>query len=90
MLNQCVDYIDGNHDFVAKFIAANIPSIKYVKPEGTYLAWLDVTAVADRIKLESACAEHTHQAGQRSSLTPEQMVERYFVKTPGPHEPGRV
>ncbi|MDO8681688.1 MAG: aminotransferase class I/II-fold pyridoxal phosphate-dependent enzyme [Acidobacteriota bacterium] len=85
-LNQCVEYIDGNHDFVAKFIAANIPSIKYVKPEGTYLAWLDVTAVADKINSKALAAEHnrTKPAGA-PSLTPEQMVERYFVKTAKVH-----
>jgi cystathionine beta-lyase len=85
-LNQCVDYIDGNHDFVAKFVAANIPSIKYVKPEGTYLAWLDVTAVADRINSKALAAEHNRtKPANAPSLTPEQMIERYFVKTAKVH-----
>ena len=49
-LNQCVDYIDGNHVFANEYIKAHIPMIKVGnKPEGTYLAWLDVTAVADKI-----------------------------------------
>ena len=48
-LNQLVEYIDGNQTFAADFIAAKIPLIKHVKPQGTYLAWLDVTAVAERI-----------------------------------------
>jgi cystathionine beta-lyase len=80
-LNQCIDYIDGNHDFVAKFIAANMPMVKYVKPQGTYLAWLDVTAVANKINSKALAAEHnrTKPAGA-PTLTPEQMVERYFVK----------
>jgi len=48
-LNQCVDYIDGNHAFANAYIKANIPMIKVGnKPEGTYLTWLDVTAVADK------------------------------------------
>lgn len=85
-LNQCVDYIDGNHDFVAKFVAANIPSIKYVKPEGTYLAWLDVTAVADKINSKALAAEYNRtKAANMPSLTPEQMVERYFVKAAKVH-----
>jgi cystathionine beta-lyase len=85
-LNQCVDYIDGNHDFVAKFIAANIPMIKYVKPEGTYLAWLDVTAVADKINSKALAAEYNRtKAADMPSLTPEQMVERYFVKAAKVH-----
>ena len=32
-LNQAVEYIDGNHDFVQTFIKANIPMLKtYNKP----------------------------------------------------------
>ena len=49
-LNQCVDYIDGNHDFANQYIKANIPMLKVgQKPEGTYLVWLDATAVAEKI-----------------------------------------
>ena len=43
-LNQCVDYIDGNHDFVGKFINANMPMIKAYEAAGHLSAWLDVTA----------------------------------------------
>ena len=49
-LNQCVDYIDGNQKFANDYIKANIPLIKVGnKPEGTYLAWLDVNGLADKI-----------------------------------------
>ena len=80
-LNQVVEYIDGNHDFAAKYIASNIPSIKWVKPEGTYLAWLDVTAVAEKIDSRGKAeqANRTKKPGA-ADLTPEQMVERYFVR----------
>jgi len=85
-LNQCIDYIDGNHDFVAKFIAANLPTVKYLKPEGTYLAWLDVTAVADKINSKALAAEYNRtKPANMPSLTPEQMVERYFVKAAKVH-----
>jgi cysteine-S-conjugate beta-lyase len=80
-LNQCVDYIDGNHDFVANFISDKLPMVKYVKPEGTYLAWLDVTAVADRIGAKRLADDaNKNRAANAAILTPEQMVERYFVK----------
>src|SRR5436190_4961868 len=46
---QANEYIDGNHAFVQKFIAQNIPAIKVTKAQGTYLCWLDVTAVANKI-----------------------------------------
>lgn len=48
-LTQLLAYIDGNHDFVERFVRANMPLVRYAKAQGTYLAWLDVIQVADRI-----------------------------------------
>ena len=49
-LNQCVDYIDGNLDFAHEYVTKNMPLIKTgVKPEGTYLMWLDVNGLAGKI-----------------------------------------
>ncbi len=49
-MDACVDYIDGNHDFANQYIKANIPLIKTgAKPEGTYLTWLDISGVADKM-----------------------------------------
>lgn len=80
-LNQLVTYIDGTHDFVAQFISARLPMIRYVKPEATYLAWLDVTGVADRIGAKALAEAHNRtKPSSAPSLTPEQMVERFFVK----------
>src|SRR4029078_3389401 len=60
-LNQWVEYIDGNHDYPVSFIKANIPSIKLAKPQGTYLAWLDVTEVADRIGAKQMAEDASRQ-----------------------------
>ena len=80
-LNQVVEYIDGTHDMVARFVAANMPMVKYVKPEGTYLAWLDVTAVASKIDASGlADAANRSRAQGAAPVTPETMVERYLVK----------
>jgi cystathionine beta-lyase len=80
-LNQCVAYIDANHDFVQKYVAANIPMIKVAKPEGTYLCWLDVTAVAEKIGARQlADEENRKKAPGAATVTPEMMVERFFVK----------
>jgi len=83
-LNQCVEYIDGNQDFVSQYVAANIPMIKCVKPQGTYLQWLDVSAVADKIGAKDMAAEANKKAeggGRRGAgVTPETMVERYLVR----------
>lgn len=81
-LSQCVDYIDGNHEFAEKFIRDNMKGmIKMVKPQGTYLAWLDCTAVAQRINAEGQAAEanRTKAKGARD-ITASQALERFFVK----------
>src|SRR5262245_19319334 len=83
-LNQCVEYIDGNHDFVEKFIRANIPMIKHVKPQGTYLTWLDVSAVANKINAKALAAE-ANKAAANNPVTPETMVERHLVKVAKVH-----
>ena len=40
-LNQVLRYLEGNRDFVYEYVKANLQPIEMVKPEGTYLAWLD-------------------------------------------------
>ena len=40
-LEQLLDYLDGNRQYLEDYIAEHIPQIKVVKPEGTYLVWLD-------------------------------------------------
>lgn len=69
-LKQCVDYIDGNHAFANAYIKANIPMIKVGnKPEGTYLAWLDVTQVADKIgarKMADDANQQAHDAAMKA------------------------
>lgn len=40
-VDQVVEYIEENIDFVNKFCKENIPKIKPNKPQGTYLVWID-------------------------------------------------
>jgi len=40
-LNQALDYINGNIDFVQNYLKEKIPQIRMIRPEGTYLIWLD-------------------------------------------------
>jgi len=80
-LNQVVEYIDGNHEFVESFVRANIPMIKYTKAQGTYLAWLDVSAICDKINAkELAAAANKNLAPGTKPLTAEAMVERHCIK----------
>jgi len=40
-LDQLLDYLAGNMVFLKTYLSENIPKIKLIEPEGTYLAWLD-------------------------------------------------
>ncbi len=40
-VDELVEYIWGNVQYVKEFIAANLPKAKFVEPEGTYLVWID-------------------------------------------------
>ncbi|WP_421920533.1 MalY/PatB family protein [Marinifilum sp.] len=40
-LSQLMDYLQSNVDYVRDFFESNIPEIKLVEPEATYLLWLD-------------------------------------------------
>jgi len=40
-LEALIDYLSGNMSLMREFLRINIPKIKLVEPEGTYLAWLD-------------------------------------------------
>lgn len=43
-LKQLMDYIEKNADFVKEFLGKNLPQVKYIKTEATYLLWLDFSA----------------------------------------------
>jgi len=40
-LNQLLRYLTGTRDLMLKFFAENIPAIRPIPPQGTYLVWLD-------------------------------------------------
>ncbi len=40
-LEQLLDYLQGNLDFTIKYFEEKIPKIRVIKPQGTYLLWLD-------------------------------------------------
>jgi cystathionine beta-lyase len=45
-LDQVLPYLQGNVDFLRSFLHENLPQVKLVEPEGTYLVWLDFRALA--------------------------------------------
>lgn len=40
-LEQVMAYIEDNLDYLQEYIQSNIPGIRLIRPEGTYLVWLD-------------------------------------------------
>ncbi len=45
-LDALMRYLEDTRDFAAEFIAREIPQIKLIKPEATYLLWLDCRGFA--------------------------------------------
>jgi cystathionine beta-lyase len=44
-LAQMLEYLQENLDFTLSYFEKNIPEIKVIKPQGTYLLWLDCRAL---------------------------------------------
>ena len=42
---QMICYIEQNIDFVDNYLKTNIPQVKVIKPEASYLVWLDFSAL---------------------------------------------
>ncbi|MFX1250633.1 MAG: MalY/PatB family protein [Promethearchaeota archaeon] len=40
-LEQVLEYVEGNMDYIREFVKNKLPEIDFIEPEGTYLAWLD-------------------------------------------------
>ncbi|GAI90225.1 unnamed protein product, partial [marine sediment metagenome] len=40
-LEQLLSYLNENLKFLMKYFKESIPKIKVIRPEGTYLVWLD-------------------------------------------------
>lgn len=44
-LDQLIHYIEGNFNYVREYLKNNIPNVKLIEPQATYLAWIDVRNV---------------------------------------------
>jgi len=42
-LTQLMNYLEGSWKIIEKFFKENLPQIKPMKPEGTFLVWIDLS-----------------------------------------------
>lgn len=60
-LDACKAYMRGNLDYVRSFLQENLPQIRLVEPEGTYLAWLDCSGLGmSKEDLDELLAHKAH------------------------------
>lgn len=80
-LDQLRAYNDANLTFVADYVAKHIPLIKMVKPQATYLAWLDVSAVVEKVGARAKAEEANRQRDPAlAPITPSHIMETWFVE----------
>lgn len=57
-LEQLLEYLEGNIEFIQKYLEEHLPKAKLIKPEATYLGWIDLRAYEeDGEKLERILAQ---------------------------------
>ncbi len=83
-LDEVVAYISGNMAFAETYVRSEIPHVDFRMPEGTYLAWLDVSELEERIDAAGmAAAANRDRDPALPKLAPEHMVERWLVDHAG-------
>lgn len=50
-LDQLLNYLEGNLDVLMDFVQKRLPQVKVIKPEGTYLVWMDCTSISNDPKV---------------------------------------
>jgi cystathionine beta-lyase len=64
-LDELLVYLQKTRDFVGEFLAAHVPEIRLIQPEGTYLLWLDCRALMTALGFNDVQLRHffVHKAG---------------------------
>ncbi|RKP53973.1 pyridoxal phosphate-dependent aminotransferase [Cohnella endophytica] len=47
-LEQLLVYLEGNLNALLELVGQRLPQVKVIKPEGTYLVWMDCTAISTK------------------------------------------
>ena len=79
-LDQVNAYIDGNQDFAEQYIRENLPGVEYTKAQGTYLAWIDIGGVAERLGAKRLAEEATANSDTGRAVTAENIVGNWFIE----------
>lgn len=57
-LEQVLSYLEGNIEFINSYLEKNLPDAKLIKPQATYLGWLDLRSYEENgAKLEKIIIE---------------------------------
>ncbi|HET7062089.1 MAG TPA: pyridoxal phosphate-dependent aminotransferase [Nitrosospira sp.] len=64
-LEDLLVYLAQTRDLVHRYLAAHIPQIRLIEPEGTYLLWLDCRVLKSELGMDDMQLRHflVHQAG---------------------------
>jgi cystathionine beta-lyase len=46
-LDQLLEYLEGNLNALLEYAEKHLPQVKIIKPEGTYLVWMDCRSISD-------------------------------------------
>ena len=87
-LDQVNHYIDGNYDYLVNYIntPGKMPGIKYTKPEGTYMAWLDCNGLKEKIATDhhiQQMQERFNEEGVNTLVTPEFVMAEWLIEHAG-------
>ena len=74
-LNKVSKYINQNMRITEEYINQNIPILKFHKPQGTYLAWIDFGAWMDNIDAKTNAKKRDEKEGD--------FMERHLVERAG-------
>ena len=61
-LEELLDYLDGQAKFLGDFLAERLPKARYRIPEGTYLAWIDLSAYCGAGPVDALVKRLTREA----------------------------
>ena len=79
-LDQVNAYIDANQDFAEQYIRENLPGVEYTKAQGTYLAWIDIGGVAERLGAKRLAEEATANSDTGRAVTAENIVGNWLIE----------